>query len=122
MTKYSHTFSPEKCAKCGAISEETYHGMLPDRGLIVILDGYENGFYDNYIFEPIKLFFCHECSIELWSSIPVISGIRGLHGLGIDEDHCCNYSYDFDDEGSVRFGDGTCPPKSNHIVVQVDKY
>lgn len=108
-----------KCDKC---SKETnvsdgFNMHLPeeewlhDNGLVLTVDGYYDGFVDNYDTEPIKLLLCHDCSLEFWTQIPKLNDLypRGLHPKKSDnEDFCCKYAWTFDEETEhVVYPDGT---------------
>lgn len=78
----------------------------PDRSLNISITGGYGMFIDS---EMIELLFCHDCSVELFRSIPNLSSdkIYAQHSVSNkskDYPLCCEYSWSFDDNKEMVYG------------------
>lgn len=106
----------DRCQKEILVSEgfnmhyENMDDWLADNGLIISVEGYYDGFLDDYDQPATKLRFCHDCSLDFWRWIPKLRDAkeRGLHSLRPGQDFCCEYSWKFDEAtNSVLYADGS---------------
>lgn len=75
----------------------------PDRALNITMTGGYGMFID---LEIIELLFCHSCVVELFRTIPSLSGdkLGGQHSVSTNSDDyplCCEYSWTFKNDETV---------------------
>ena len=78
-----------------------------DNGSAICIDGGYSLFHDDVENGClIKLELCHECSLSLFRSIPVLSERKGLHSVSINNPQyplCCEFSWSIEN-GEVIYG------------------
>lgn len=106
------------CQGCEAlvpITQQQEDSGLPDRGLILRLQGWYGAFDDNALDdEPDELLLCHDCAERVYNAVPALAKRRGLHP---NDERCCNYWWTFEGE-QVIHGDGTSIPLVNGVLTQ----
>jgi hypothetical protein len=95
-----------KCDGCDKDAPCWSQEELPENGLSLRLQtmDYYGGFSDFFEEEPSAFVLCHDCSLVLLTSLPLIAKKlpRGLHPCSLDTP-CCDFAWRFDD-GHVFYG------------------
>ena len=80
------------CDKCGKhVDIDSVNQHLPKNGLIIRIEGYYGGFSDPDDYSASSVIVCHDCSLELFRSIPKFQKLKGCHYSYSDE-NCCEFS------------------------------
>lgn len=80
----------EKCLK--EIKNDSINSHLPENGLIVKIEGYYGGFDDPSDYTDMTIIICHDCSLELFKSIPKLQNRKGCH-YSHSASQCCDFSW-----------------------------
>jgi hypothetical protein len=84
----------EKCSK--SVDSEFFSTNLPENGIILKLQGYYGGFDDPSDYSDMTVLICHDCSLELFRSIPKLQERKGCHYSRSDK-KCCEFSWTQED-------------------------
>jgi hypothetical protein len=100
---YGGTMKVDDVIYCDKCENAILLDPNPDRALNIAMTGGYGMFID---LEMIELLFCHSCVVELFRTIPSLSGdkLGGQHSVSTYSDDyplCCEYSWTFKNDETV---------------------
>lgn len=86
------------CDKCEKETEGSSMNMhlaendhMIENGIEIEVFGYYSGFFDDMKDNSVTVKLCHECSLELWDSIPKLKNSGKASHSTVSGDKCCKY-------------------------------
>jgi len=93
------------CDKCEKEAEESSMNLhldekdhMIENGLEFEVFGYYSGFFDDMNDNSILIKLCHDCSKEIWDSIPKLKNSGKASHSTIGNVKCCNYWWGIEED------------------------